>query len=258
MTFWKEPFAPEVLIDATRRAREKRALVIENRKLRDLLSNGDDLEHTLVGRSKKMIHLREQIISFAPTDADVMILGETGAGKELVARSLHELSPRANNRFVPINCGALPENIIESELFGHERGAFTGAVTQRIGKFEHAMGGTLFLDEIESMPLNLQVKLLRVLQDRKVQRLGSNEDIPIDVRVIAATKDDLKRASAKGTFREDLYYRLNVLSLTIPPIRERRDDIPLLFHHFVDQSAQAVQNHRAPYRRRNAIEPARP
>jgi two-component system C4-dicarboxylate transport response regulator DctD len=219
------------------RALEKRRLTIENRQLRAQLSGNTALEQTLVGRSPGMTKLREQVQNFAPTDADVMIMGETGSGKELVARSLHELSPRADKRFVPINCGALPETVIESELFGHERGSFTGAVNQRIGKFEHAMGGTLFLDEIESMPQSLQVKLLRVLQDRKITRLGSNDDIPIDVRVIAASKEDLQEAAAQGRFREDLFYRLNVLSLAIPPLRERREDIPLLFCHFLQQAA---------------------
>jgi two-component system C4-dicarboxylate transport response regulator DctD len=235
--FLEKPFSSEILVDAVQRALEKRRLTIENRQLRAQLSGNSPLEQTLVGRSAGMTKLRELVQNFAPTDADVMIMGETGSGKELVARSLHELSPRADKRFVPINCGALPETVIESELFGHERGSFTGAVNQRIGKFEHAMGGTLFLDEIESMPQNLQVKLLRVLQDRKITRLGSNDDIPIDVRVIAASKEDLQEASAQGRFREDLFYRLNVLSLVIPPLRERREDIPLLFCHFLQQAA---------------------
>lgn len=235
--FLEKPFSSEVLVDAVLRALEKRQLTIENRQLRAQLSGNSSLEQTLVGRSAGMTKLRELVQNFAPTDADIMIMGETGVGKELVARSLHELSPRADKRFVPINCGALPETVIESELFGHERGSFTGAVNQRIGKFEHAMGGTLFLDEIESMPQNLQVKLLRVLQDRKITRLGSNDDIPIDVRVIAASKEDLQEAAAQGRFREDLFYRLNVLSLEIPPLRERREDVPLLFCHFLQQAA---------------------
>ncbi|MEJ2117637.1 MAG: sigma-54 dependent transcriptional regulator, partial [Alphaproteobacteria bacterium] len=235
--FLEKPFSSDVLADAVQRALEKRRLTIENRQLRAQLSGNTSLEQTLVGRSPGMTKLRELVRNYAPTDADVMILGETGSGKELVARSLHELSQRAEKRFVPINCGALPETVIESELFGHERGSFTGAVNQRIGKFEHAIGGTLFLDEIESMPLSLQVKLLRVLQDRKISRLGSNDEIPIDVRVIAASKVDLKEAALQGRFREDLFYRLNVLSLVIPPVRERREDIPLLFCHFLEQAA---------------------
>jgi two-component system C4-dicarboxylate transport response regulator DctD len=243
--FLQKPFAAEVLADAVRRALEKRRLTIENRQLRARLSEGTPLEQTLVGRSAGIVRLREQIRNFAHTDADVLILGETGAGKERVARSLHDLSLRRSGRFVPINCGALPGNIIESELFGHEPGAFTGAIKQRIGKFEHAMDGTLFLDEIESMPMDLQVKMLRVLEDRKITRLGSNEEVDIDVRVVAATKEDLREATAKGRFREDLYYRLNVLALPIPPLRERRDDIPLLFHHFLSEAA-ARFNRKAP------------
>ena len=235
--FLQKPFPSDVLADAVRRALEKRLLTIENRELRARLTDAGPLEQSLVGRNPGMARLRELIRNFAEADADVLILGETGAGKECVARSLHNLSPRASERFVPINCGALPQNIIESELFGHEVGAFTGATKQRIGRIEHAMGGTLFLDEIESMRMDLQIKMLRVLEERKITRLGSNEEIPIDIRVIAATKDDLREAAAQGNFREDLYYRLNVLSLTVPPLRDRRDDIPLLFHHFSSGTA---------------------
>lgn len=235
--FLQKPFPSDVLADAVRRALEKRLLTIENRELRARLTDAGPLEQSLVGRNPGMARLRELIRNFAEADADVLILGETGAGKECVARSLHNLSPRASERFVPINCGALPQNIIESELFGHEAGAFTGATKQRIGRIEHAMGGTLFLDEIESMRMDLQIKMLRVLEERKITRLGSNEEIPIDIRVIAATKDDLREAAAQGNFREDLYYRLNVLSLTVPPLRDRCDDIPLLFHHFSSGTA---------------------
>jgi two-component system C4-dicarboxylate transport response regulator DctD len=235
--FLQKPFPPDILTDAVRRALEKRRLTIENRELRARLTDAGPLEQSIVGRSAGMVRLRDLIRNFAETDADVLIIGETGAGKECVARSLHDLSSRSAGRFVPINCGALPQNIIESELFGHEAGAFTGATKQRIGRIEHAMGGTLFLDEIESMPMDLQVKMLRVLEERKIVRLGSNEEIPIDVRVMAATKEDLREAAAQGHFREDLYYRLNVLSLAIPPLRDRRDDILLLFHHFSTQNA---------------------
>lgn len=235
--FLQKPFPPDVLADAVRRALEKRSLTIENRELRARLTDASQLEQGLVGRNPGMVRLRELIRNFAEADADVLVLGETGAGKECVARGLHNLSPRASERFVPINCGALPQNVIESELFGHEAGAFTGATKKRIGRLEHAMGGTLFLDEIESMPMDLQVKMLRVLEERKITRLGSNEEIPIDIRVIAASKEDLRAAAAQGNFREDLYYRLNVLSLAIPPLRDRRDDIPLLFHHFSSQNA---------------------
>ncbi|HCH0242621.1 TPA: sigma-54-dependent Fis family transcriptional regulator, partial [Vibrio parahaemolyticus] len=169
----------------------------------------------------------------ADTDADILLFGETGTGKELIARSLHEQSSRRNNNFVAVNCGAVPENLIESELYGHEKGAFTGADSRRIGKFEFAQGGTLFLDEIESMPIQAQIRLLRVLQERVIERVGSNELLPLDIRVVAATKVDLKRAAEQGTFRQDLYYRLNVVTLDLPPLRERKEDIPALFHHFL-------------------------
>lgn len=235
--FIEKPFAVEMLADAAARAIEKRRLVVENRALKAALSNRSGLEQVIIGRTPSMLRLRSQITAFAATDADVLIHGETGTGKELVARSLHDYGPRAKGRFVPINCGALPETVIESELFGHEAGAFTGAAKARVGKLEYASGGTLFLDEIESMPLELQIKLLRVLQDRRIVRLGANEERAIDVRVIAATKDDLKGAAARGAFRGDLYYRLNVLTLSIPPLRERAEDIPVLFQSFVDAAA---------------------
>ncbi|MDF5523084.1 sigma-54 dependent transcriptional regulator, partial [Vibrio parahaemolyticus] len=175
----------------------------------------------------------ETITQIADTDADILLFGETGTGKELIARSLHEQSSRRNQNFVAVNCGAVPENLIESELYGHEKGAFTGAESRRIGKFEFAQGGTLFLDEIESMPIQAQIRLLRVLQERVIERVGSNELLPLDIRVIAATKVDLKHAAEEGTFRQDLYYRLNVVTLDLPPLRERKEDIPALFHHFL-------------------------
>jgi two-component system C4-dicarboxylate transport response regulator DctD len=180
-----------------------------------------------------MRQLRATIAQIADTDADVLILGETGTGKELVARALHEHSRRREHNFVPVNCGAVPENLIESELFGHESGAFTGAKGKRIGRFEHSNHGTVFLDEIESMPLPIQVHLLRVLQEKVVERLGSNQPIPLNLRVVAASKVDLGQASMAGQFREDLYYRLNVVTIEIPPLRERMEDIPLLFQHFL-------------------------
>ncbi len=184
-----------------------------------------------------MQRLREQVGSLAAIQADVLVLGETGAGKEVVARALHDLSSRRDGPFVAINAGALAESVVESELFGHEAGAFTGAQKRRIGKFEYANGGTLFLDEIESMSLDVQVKLLRLLQERVVERLGSNQLIPLDIRIIAATKEDLRQAADQGRFRADLYYRLNVASLRIPPLRERGEDIPLLFRHFAEAGA---------------------
>lgn len=233
--FIEKPFASEILVDAVRRAVDKRKLVLENRSLRETLAGSSRLENMIVGNTKAAAKLRNDVTNVAATDADILIQGETGTGKELVARALHQFSPRGDRNFVPINCAALPETIIESELFGHIRGAFTGANETRIGKFEHASGGTLFLDEIESMPLDLQGRLLRVLEDRTVVRLGANEEIPVDVRVIAATKTDLKPASSTD-FREDLFYRLNVLSIDVPPLRDRTDDIVPLMMHFLDQA----------------------
>lgn len=238
--FIEKPFQVDRLIDVIRRGLEKHRLIRENTRLRNLLDSqtGDaEISGRLIGRAPAMAELQRQVAAIAGTNADVLILGETGAGKEMVARCLHDFSHRKAGHFVAINCGALPANIIESELFGHEAGAFTGADKQRIGKFEHASGGTLFLDEVESMPMDLQIRLLRVLQERQVERLGSNEPVPIDVRVIAATKTDLLDASRKGEFREDLYYRLNVVTLAIPPLRDRREDIPLLFTQFASQAA---------------------
>ncbi|MCC2095313.1 MAG: sigma-54-dependent Fis family transcriptional regulator [Hyphomicrobiales bacterium] len=243
--FIEKPFAPDRLIETVRRAMEKRGLVLEVRRLRRSLDAIDDLDAVIVGRSSGVVRLREHLLAFAQADADVLIYGETGTGKELVARSLHERSPRRAGNFVSINCGALPESVIESEFFGHEAGAFTGASKTRVGKFEYANGGTVFLDEIESMPRDMQIRLLRVLQERTIVRLGSNREIPVDVRIIAATKEDLAVASAEGRFRQDLYYRLDVLKLEIPPLRERAGDVPLLFVHFVDQAAARL-NRTAP------------
>jgi two-component system response regulator HydG len=168
----------------------------------------------------------------APTDRTVLIMGESGTGKELVARALHQNSPRKNKPFVPLNISALPESILESELFGHEQGAFTGAVARRIGKFEHANGGTLFLDEVGEMPMDTQIKLLRVLEDRKITRIGANDELGVNVRLVAATNADLKELVENKRFRSDLYYRLSVVSISLPPLRDRRSDIPLLMDHF--------------------------
>ncbi|EGV32179.1 two component, sigma54 specific, transcriptional regulator, Fis family [Thiorhodococcus drewsii AZ1] len=231
--FIEKPYPAERLIDTVQRALDKRALVMENRNLRVELMANTALGPRIIGRSPEMCQLRATIARIADTGADVLIFGETGTGKELVARSLHEHSRRRDCNFVAVNCGAVPETMIESELFGHEAGAFTGAKSKRIGKFEHAHRGTLFLDEIESMPASAQVQLLRVVQERAIERLGSNQLIPLDFRVVAATKVDLREAANQGSFREDLYYRLNVVTLHIPPLRNRRDDIPLLFHHFL-------------------------
>ena len=235
--FLEKPFASDALIDSVRRALALRALVLDNRSLRLALSDRQQLSTRLVGQSPAMLRLREQIGALAATKADVLILGETGSGKEVVARALHDLSNRRNGPFVAINAGALAESVVESELFGHEPGAFTGAQKRRIGKFEFANGGTLFLDEIESMSLDVQVKLLRLLQERVVERLGGNQLIPLDIRVIAATKEDLRQAADQGRFRADLYYRLNVAPLRIAPLRERGEDALMLFQHFADEAS---------------------
>jgi two-component system C4-dicarboxylate transport response regulator DctD len=235
--FLEKPFASDALLDSVRRALALRRLVLDNRSLRLALSDRNELSTRLVGQSPSMLRLREQIGALAATRADVLILGETGAGKEVVARALHDLSSRRNGPFVAINAGALAESVVESELFGHEPGAFTGAQKRRIGKFEFANGGTLFLDEIESMSLDVQVKLLRLLQERVVERLGGNQLIPLDIRIIAATKEDLRQAADQGRFRADLYYRLNVAPLRIPPLRERGEDALMLFQHFADEAS---------------------
>ncbi|SFG86949.1 sigma-54-dependent transcriptional regulator [Neptunomonas qingdaonensis] len=230
--FIEKPFSTELLVDIVRRAMEKRALTIENRRLRLELEAQSAPGPRIIGNSPSVIQLRRLVNTVADTPADILLLAETGSGKDLLARYIHEHSSRRDKNFVAINCGAVPESLIESELFGHEKGAFTDAKAKRIGKFEHADGGTVFLDEIESMPLSLQVKLLRVLEERTIERLGSNELIPLNIRVIAASKADLKTQAEQGRFREDLYYRLNVVRVDIPPLRQRLDDIPMLFQHF--------------------------
>jgi two-component system C4-dicarboxylate transport response regulator DctD len=216
-----------------RRALERRSLVLENQALRRELAG----QSRIIGRSPAIEQVRRLIANIAPTDASVLINGDTGAGKELIARSLHEMSPRRDKPFIAVNCGALPEQMFESEMFGYEAGAFTGAQKRRVGKLEHASGGTLFLDEIESMPLSLQVKLLRVLQDGVLERLGSNQPVRANLRVVAAAKGDMNEHVADGTFRRDLLYRLNVVTITLPPLNERREDIVPLFEHFLLDAA---------------------
>lgn len=231
--FIEKPYSTERLVKTVLRGLEKRALTLENRNLRRELELHSAPGPRIIGRTPAMEKLRATIAQIADSGADVLVLGETGTGKELVARALHEYSNRREKNFVAVNCGAVSESIMESELLGHEAGAFTDARATRIGKFEHANGGTLLLDEIESMPLRLQINLLRVLQERSIERLGSNRVIPVNLRIVAATKVDLLQEAEQGRFRLDLYYRLNVVSLRIPPLRERREDIPLLFHHFL-------------------------
>lgn len=244
--FIEKPFQPEALVETIKRACEKRRLVLENRALRRCLRRPDDIEARLIGNSDVIRLLRQEVVNLAVTDVSVLISGNTGCGKELVARCLHDYGPRRNEKFVAINCGAIPEHLFESELFGHESGAFTGAHGQRIGKFEYAHGGTLFLDEITSMPMNLQVKVLRALQEREIERLGSNNPIPIDVRIISATNLEPRQACADGVFREDLFYRLNVAELRIPSLMQRRSDIPLLFEFFLNQAACTYEREAPP------------
>ncbi|MEM5325788.1 sigma-54 dependent transcriptional regulator [Paraburkholderia sp. JHI2823] len=239
--FIEKPFASERLIETVRRALERRLLVLENLALRRELAGQNALAPRIIGKSPAIEQVRKLIANVAPTDASVLINGDTGAGKELIARSLHELSSRHDKPFVAVNCGALPEPMFESEMFGYEAGAFTGAAKRRIGKLEHASGGTLFLDEIESMPLSLQVKLLRVLQDGVLERLGSNQPVRADLRVVAAAKGDMSEHVAAGTFRRDLLYRLNVVTIALPPLAERREDIVPLFEHFLLDAAVRYQ-----------------
>lgn len=238
--FLEKPFSPDALLNSLRRALDKRGLVLENRRLHQQAGQRAQLESSLLGMSRALQNLRRQVLDLAALPVNVLIRGETGSGKELVARCLHDFGPRAKKPFVALNCAAIPEQLFEAELFGHESGAFTGAQGKRIGKLEYAHGGTLFLDEIESMPLAQQVKLLRVLQEQKLERLGSNQSIPVDLRIIAATKPDLLEEARAGRFREDLAYRLNVAQLRLPPLRERREDIPLLYEHFAQSAAERL------------------
>jgi two-component system C4-dicarboxylate transport response regulator DctD len=235
--FVEKPFEPDHLVETIRRACEKWRLVLENRRLRAQLHGKVGLESRIIGTSPAIDALRRSVLDLASTHVNVVIRGETGTGKELVARCLHDFGQRAAQPFVAVNCGAVPETMFESEFFGHEVGAFTGAVARRIGKFEHANGGTLFLDEVESMPLALQVKTLRALQEHTVERLGSHKSIRVDVRTVAAAKVDLLGAVRAGRFREDLYYRLDVAELHLPSLRERKEDIPLLFEFFASEAA---------------------
>ena len=235
--FLEKPYAPARMVSIVRRALEKRRLTLENRVLRSQIGGRDAIEARLTGRSPVMIRLRDQIRAIAETEADVLIEGATGTGKEIAARALHRASPRASKPFVHINCAALPAALIESELFGHEAGAFPGATRARYGRFEHARGGTIFLDEIESMTQPVQAKLLLAIQNRAITRLGSNDPVELDVRFIAASKQDLEAAAAAGEFRADLLYRLNVVTLRMPDLSERREDVPRLFAHLVDEAA---------------------
>lgn len=235
------PFDIEVLELAVRRALMGIEVARQNAFLKDEIERGWD---TFVGTSVSMRTVYDLIRRVGPSKASVFVTGETGTGKELAARALHNASPRRDKLFVPINCAAIPADILESELFGFEKGAFTGAVKDRIGKFELADGGTLFLDELTEMPLALQAKLLRVLQENTIERLGSNRTINLDIRVIAATNSDPHEAMKLGKLREDLYYRINVFGIVLPPLRERRDDLPELVEHFVlKHGGSSAQSH---------------
>jgi two-component system C4-dicarboxylate transport response regulator DctD len=238
--FLEKPVDEDVLLSSLSRAIEKMQLVLTNRDLSRRLEFADekrDRFHGLIGAHPLMQNLYDAIQLVAREEYPVLITGETGTGKELVARAIHDLSSRKGKPFVAVNMGAIPEDMLESELFGHEKGSFTGAGQLKLGKFEFAADGTLFLDEISNMPFNLQVKLLRVLEDNAIIRLGANDSIPMRARIITATNCDLVQELEAGRFRQDLYFRLNVLPITMPPLRERRPDIPLLFKYFCDQYA---------------------
>ena len=230
-----KPFDVEEMKLVVGRALERKRLAEENVALKERIEKG---AHGVVGVSRKMRALLDLVDRIGKTTSTVLVSGESGTGKELIARAIHEASPRAGRTFVSINCGAMPESLLESELFGHEKGAFTGAIKEKKGLFQEAEGGTLFLDEIGETSLTMQVKLLRAVQERVIRRVGGNAEEPIDVRIICATNKDLAKRVAEGAFREDLYYRINVIPLPIPPLRERREDIPYLVRHFLRKVAR--------------------
>jgi two-component system response regulator AtoC len=234
-----KPFKPDEIILTLRKAEEREQLRRENQLLRKEVAKEYSFEN-IVSKNEKMQKIFDVIKKVSHYKSTVLITGESGTGKELVARALHYNSGRSQNPFIAVNCGAIPENLLESELFGHAKGAFTDAIRTKKGLFEEADGGTLFLDEIGDLPGQLQVKLLRVLQDGEIRRIGESKPIHIDVRIVAATVKDLQKEVNEGRFREDLFYRLNVLPLHIPPLRERREDIPLLIHHFIGKYNQAM------------------
>ena len=239
-----KPFAPEELLHAVKRCAERHRLLLENAALRQQVTPSYRLEQ-IIGESPKVRELRQLIQTVAPTNATVLILGESGTGKELVAGALHSLSKRADNNYVRINCAAIPESLLESELFGHEKGSFTGALKQKPGRVEEADGGTIFLDEIGDMSRPLQAKLLRFLEDGSFTRVGGNEELKVNVRLIAATNRDIVEAISKGEFREDLYHRLNVIQFRPSPLRERGRDIVLLAEHFLQQFCFSLNKRRA-------------
>ncbi|WP_425624782.1 sigma-54-dependent transcriptional regulator [Agrobacterium radiobacter] len=231
--FITKPFGSERLMDVVQRAAEKRNLTLEVSDLRQKLAQLEGVEGKLIGDSAQIRKVRSLIADIADSSVDVLLLGETGVGKELVARALHRHSRRKSAAFVSLNCSGISEDMLDSELFGHEAGAFAGARKRRVGKVEHAARGTLFLDELDSVQPKVQIKLFRLLQDREVERLGSNRKIAVDCRVVAAASPDLSERVQRGTFRTDLYYRLNAITIELPPLRERREDIPILLEHFL-------------------------
>jgi two-component system response regulator AtoC len=234
-----KPFKPDEIILTLRKAEEREQLRRENQLLRREVTKEYSFEN-IVSKNEKMQNIFDVIKKVAQYKSTVLISGESGTGKELVARALHYNGERSPNPFIPVNCGAIPENLLESELFGHAKGAFTDAIRTKKGLFEEADGGTLFLDEIGELPGQLQVKLLRVLQEGEIRRIGESKPIQINVRIVAATVKDLAKEVNEGRFREDLFYRLNVLPIHIPPLRERKEDIPLLIHHFIQKFDQAM------------------
>ena len=250
--FITKPLERVVVLKAISKAREKQDLIRENADLRAKLQNLTD-SHGIIGNSSAIHEVKELIRQVAPTSANVLILGESGTGKELIANAIHKSSERAGGPFIKVNCAALPETLLESELFGYERGAFTGAVARKEGRFFLADKGMLFLDEIGDMPMPLQAKILRVLQEGEFERLGGNETVKVDVRIVAATNQDLALAIAERRFREDLYYRLNVININLPPLRDRRSDIPLLVEHFI-QRFSAKNNQQVSGFSRDAVE----
>lgn len=237
--FVTKPFNMEELVSIVEKAISHKTLQTENQHLRSALSRRYRFEN-IIGNSDEIRHVLGMVERVSDSDSTVLISGESGTGKELIAKAVHYNSPRANKPFIPVNCGAIPAELLESELFGHVKGAFTGAIATRQGRFDLANGGTLFLDEIGELPLSLQVKLLRVLQERRFEPVGSMKTHDADVRIIAATNVDLSKAVMKGTFREDLFYRLNVIPVRLPSLKERRSDIPLLLHHFMQMSNDRV------------------
>ncbi len=235
-----KPFKPDEIVLTLKKAEERERLRRENELLRKEVQKEYNFNN-IVSKNEKMQNIFEVIKKVAPYKSTILITGESGTGKELIARALHYSSHRAQSPFIPVNCGAIPENLLESELFGHVKGAFTDAIRTKKGLFEEADGGTLFLDEIGELPQQLQVKLLRVLQDGEIRKVGESKSIQIDVRIITATAKDLTKEVNEGRFREDLFYRLNVLPIAIPPLRERKEDIPLLVHHFINKYSQSME-----------------